>query len=116
MQNLKRNKSINFRVSPEEYDMIHKRMSQTGIKNLRAYLLKQAIDGRVIRIELDSVNECCRLLRNVSNNINQIARRANGYGEVYAADLDEIKRRQDEIWEQLKAILHKLNGILDAAK
>ncbi|GHV32716.1 hypothetical protein FACS18949_04520 [Clostridia bacterium] len=52
--------------------MIHKRMAQTGIKNLRAYLLKQAIDGRVIRIELDSVNECCRLLGNVSNNINQV--------------------------------------------
>ncbi|GHV14450.1 mobilization protein [Clostridia bacterium] len=116
MQNLKRNKSINFRVSPEEYEMIYKRMAQTGIKNLRAYLLKQAIDGRVIRIELDSVNECCRLLGNVSNNINQIARRANSYGEVYAADLDEIKRRQDEIWEQQRVILHKLGGILDAVK
>jgi hypothetical protein len=36
---------------------------------MRAYLLKQAIDGRVIHVELQSVGEMVRLLSNATNNI-----------------------------------------------
>ena len=69
--------------------MIDRRMAQTGIKNRRAYLLKMAVDGRVIHVELESVREMVRLLSNATNNINQIAKRANETGSIYAADLDE---------------------------
>lgn len=114
MQKLTRNKSMNFRVSPEEYELIKRRQEQSGIINTRAYLLKQAIDGRVIHVELDSVKICNNLLSNISNNINQIARRANESGNVYAADIDEIKTRQDEIWEAQREILKRLGAILEA--
>ena len=111
-QNLTRNKNITFRVTEQEYDMVHKRMAQTKINNLRAYLLKMAIDGRVIHIEMESIQERNKLLRNISNNINQIAVRANATGNVYAADLDEIKERQAEIWQQQDEIMKKLNKII----
>jgi uncharacterized protein (DUF1778 family) len=110
-QNLTRNKNITFRVTAEECDLIRRRMAQTGIKNLRAFLLKIAVDGRVIHVELESVNEMCRLLGNATNNINQIAHRVNQTGNIYAADLDYIKTRQDELWEQAREILHRLNGM-----
>jgi hypothetical protein len=113
MQNLKRNKSINFRVTQDEYDMIKRRQEQTHIKNLRHYLLKQAIDGRVIHVELDSVKECNALLGNISNNINQIDRRVNSTGRIYAADLENIQRRQDEIWQQQREILKRLGKVMD---
>jgi seryl-tRNA synthetase len=112
MQNLKRNKNITFRVTEQEYEMVHKRMAQTKINNLRAYLLKMAIDGRVIHIEMESIQERNKLLRNISNNINQITVRANSTRNVYAADLDEIKARQSEIWQQQDEILKKLNTII----
>jgi hypothetical protein len=112
MQNLKRNKNITFRVTEQEYEMVHKRMAQTKINNLRAYLLKQAIDGRVILIEMESIQERNKLLRNISNNINQIAVRANSSGNIYAADLGEIKARQSEIWQQQDEIMKKLNTII----
>jgi 5-methylcytosine-specific restriction endonuclease McrBC GTP-binding regulatory subunit McrB len=73
-QNLTRYKSMNFRVTPEEYDMIKKVQALTGIKSTRAYLLKQTINGHVIHIELDSVKELNRLLGLFGNNVNQIAR------------------------------------------
>jgi hypothetical protein len=63
---------IRFMVDEKERDMIYKRMEQTGIKNLRAYLLKMAVDGRVIHIEMQSVKEMCRLLSNATNNVNQV--------------------------------------------
>ena len=48
-----------------------------------------------------------RLLSNATNNINQIARRVNETGNFYAADFDDIKARQDEIWGQVKVIVRK---------
>jgi len=103
----KRDISINFRVSEKELEMIENRMEQTGIKNRRAYLLKMATDGQVIHLDLSGVREMVRLLSNATNNINQIARRVNETGNFYAADLDDLKDRYDEIWGQMKEILRR---------
>jgi hypothetical protein len=110
-QNRMRNTALTFRVTPEERGMIERRMAQTGIRNFRAYLLKQAIDGRVIRVELDSVKEMVRLLSNATNNINQIARRVNETGSVYARDIEDIQNRCDELWAQSKEILRRLSAL-----
>jgi len=105
--NRKRNQYISFCVTEEERKMIERRMAQTGIKSLRAYMLKMGVDGRVIHVEFDSVKEMVRLLSNVSNNINQIAKRANETRNIYAADLNELRKCYDEIWTQAKLILRK---------
>jgi uncharacterized protein (DUF1778 family) len=106
-----RNVNLAFRVSEDEREMIEQRMKQAGINNLRAYVVKQAIDGRIIHVELESVKEMVRLLSNATNNINQIARRANETGNIYATDLDELRGRYEELWGQTKVILGKLAGI-----
>jgi hypothetical protein len=106
--NRKRDIFIRFMVDEKERDMIYRRMEQTGIANLRAYLLKQAIDGQVIHIELDSVKEMCRLLSNATNNINQIARRVNETGNLYAEDVADLQAKYEELWGQTKIILKKL--------
>jgi hypothetical protein len=114
MQKLERNIAMTFRVTEKERDMIRRRQAQTGIQNMRAYLLKMAIDGEVIHVELESVREMNRLLSNISNNINQIAKRANETGRVYGEDMDEIKKRQDEIYAQQREILRRLDNVLAA--
>ena len=91
--------------------MIDKRMEQAGIKSLRAYMLKMGADGRIVHVELNSVREMVRLLSNVSNNINQIAKRANETRNIYAADIDELRNHYDEIWAQTKLILRELTEI-----
>jgi uncharacterized protein (DUF1778 family) len=106
-----RNHHITFRVTAEERAMIERRMAQSGIKNIRAYLLKQAIDGRVIHIELDSVNEMVRLLSNATSNINQITRRVHGTGNIYEQDVADLSIRYDEIWKQVKEILRRLSDM-----
>ena len=112
MQKLTRTINMGFRVTAEEKSMIYKRMRQTKISNLRAYLLKMAIDGRVIHIDLTNVNECARLLQNISNNINQITKKVNETSSIHADDMDEIKERQDEIWQQQEVIIKSLAKVL----
>ena len=103
-----RNLYITFRVNEQERDLIDERMAISGMKNRRAFLLKIASEGQITRIEPDGVREMVRLLSNATNNINQIARRANQTGNVYAADLEEIRGRYEEIWGDMKLILRKL--------
>jgi len=115
-QNLERNHAMTFRVTEEERNLIRCKLQQAGMRNMRAYLLKMAVDGRIINIELDGVKEMNRLLSNAINIINQIAKRANETGSVYSPDLEDIKARQEEIWVQQKEILQRLNNIMDAVQ
>ena len=108
MASVKRTIGIHFQVNEQEREMIRRRMEQTGIKSLRAYMLKMATDGQVIHLDISGVREMVRLLSNATNNINQIARRVNQTGNFYAADLDDLQEKHDELWEQMKEILKKV--------
>jgi len=90
-------------------------MISAGVGTLRTFLLKMALNGRVINVEMESIRECNRLLRNISNNINQIAKRVNGTGKLYSNDISEIKTQQDDIWEQQDKIIRLLSKIVEVA-
>ena len=104
-----RNVNLSIKITQEERDMIDKRMAQSGMTTLRAYIVKMAVDGRIINVELDSVREMVRLLSNATNNINQIAKRANETRNVYAHDVETLKEHINNIWQQTKEILQKLS-------
>lgn len=91
--------------------MIHKKMEQFGTKNLSAYLRKMAIDGYVVRLDLPELKELVSLLRYSSNNLNQLTKRVHETGRVYDADLEDIARRQDAIWEGVRKILTRLSSL-----
>ena len=113
MQKLKRNINMGFRVTAEEQALIMKRMEEIGFPSVRSYLLKMALNGYIINLDLTDVRECSRLLRIAGNNINQIAKRVNETGNTYAADMEEIKSRLDEIWEQQDKIIRSLTKVLE---
>ena len=115
MQKLNRNINIGFRVTEKEQKLIRAAQERTGITNLRAYLLKMAVNGRVINLELTTVDECAKLLRSLSNNVNQLAKRANEGRNVYKTDIDDLKRRLDEVWVLQEKIIKILTKIVEVA-
>lgn len=106
----KRNREVqlNFRVSPHELALIEAKMAQVGITNREAYLRKMAIDGYTVRLELPELKELISLLRYSSNNLNQLARRVHETGRIYDADLEDISRRQEALWDGVHRILTQL--------
>lgn len=80
MANRVRNIQMIFRVTEQERDLIHKKMEMMGVQNMQSYLRKMAIDGYSIKLDLPEIKEMISLLRRCSNNLNQIARRANETG------------------------------------
>ncbi len=111
MANRKREIMLRFRVTPEERSMIEKRMKQLGTTNMAAYLRKIAIDGYVVKLDLPELRELVSLLRRVSNNVNQIARRVNETGRVYDADIECVVENQERLWSAANEILARLAAI-----
>ena len=104
----KREVQLNFRVSPEELALIEQKMAQLGTTNREAYLRKMALDGYVVCLELPELKELVSLMRYSSNNLNQLARRAHETGRIYDADLEDISRRQEALWDGVHQVLTQL--------
>ena len=104
----KREVQLNFRVSPEELALIEQKMAQLGTTNREAYLRKMALDGYVVRLELPELKELVSLMRYSSNNLNQLARSAHETGRIYDADLEDISRRQEALWDGVHQVLTQL--------
>lgn len=107
----RRDKTVLFRVSPKEYDLMQQKAELSGIVSLSAYIRKMAIDGYVIKLELPELREMISLLRRSSNNLNQVARRVNSTSRIYAEDMEDMLRQQQELWQCANAILQKLAAI-----
>ena len=106
-----RNKQVLFLVNDHERELIMKKMQDAGLSNISAYLRKMAIDGYMVNLDLSEMKEAIRLLRIMSNNLNQYAKKANETGRIYAEDIADIKAGQEEIWKTLKTLLRKLSGL-----
>jgi hypothetical protein len=102
---------FHFRATEEEAALIRERMASAGVTNLGAYLRKMGIDGYQINLDLTDVREMTRLLKNATDNINQIARRANETRSVYAADVEDLRRQYDGLWAAARKILDGLAKI-----
>lgn len=106
--NRKREVQVNFRVSPQELEMIEQKMAQLGTSNREAYLRKMALDGYVVKLELPELKELVSLMRYSSNNLNQLTRRVYETGRIYDADLEDISQRQEQLWAGVREILTRL--------
>ena len=94
----KKSVRVEFVMSEPEAELVKERMAELGITNLSAYLRKMAVDGYIIHLDMGDIKEMIRLLRICSNNLNQYTRRANETGNIYAADIDDIRTRLDSLW------------------
>ena len=110
-KNLKRNKQQIFRVDEEELALIKEKMATANIINKEAYFRKMVLDGYVLRLDFSDVREMARLLSNATNNLNQIARRVNSDGSIYAQDVQKIQADYELLWEQVGMILRKMAKI-----
>ena len=104
----KRNIQIKFYVTEEEKQLIDEKLSQLPVKRIGAYLRKMAIDGYIINLDTADIKSFTGELAAIGRNINQIAKRVNAGDSLYQADIQEIRERQDEIWQLQRRILSSL--------
>ena len=109
---VERSKRIELRVTEDELMKIRDRMEEAGISSLTAYLVRMAIHGYVIVMDLSDLKEILRLLQISGNNLNQYARKANETGSIYHEDIEEMKNNQKEILQEMRKVLDRLTAIM----
>ena len=58
--NRKRKNGVYLMVTEHEQELIKQKMERAGVRNMGAYIRKQAIDGYVVRLDLSDVREMVR--------------------------------------------------------
>ena len=86
-------------------------MALAGVHNMSAFIRKMTIDGYVVNLKIPELAECAKLLRYISNNVNQVARTLNSGGVVYPDDIGDICTKQDETNRLFGKILEQLSGL-----
>ena len=102
---------LNFRVTERERRLIADRMQELGTTNREAYLRKIAIDGMIVKLEVQELKEIVSLMRRTSNNVNQIARRLNETGRIYEVDITDVQNQQEQLWDMLNTLIAKISRL-----
>ena len=111
MENRKRNVQIIIRVTEEERSLIEEKMRQIPTLNLSAYARKILLDGYIFTLDLQEVKGHTAQLQKIGVNINQIAKRINETGRIYADDMNEIKRAMEEVWRLERRLLLQFKSL-----
>ena len=107
----KKSVRVEFVMSEQEAELVKERMAELRITNLSAYLRKMAVDGYIIHLDMGDIQEMIRLLRICSTNLNQYTRRANETGSIYAADVEDLRTRLDDLWNGMDKLLRGFANI-----
>ena len=86
-------------------------MESSGILSIGSYLRKMALDGYCLQLDLPQLRRMAYLLQMCNNNLNQYVRAANENGQVYAADLEDLRARLDKLISISKQILSQLSNL-----
>lgn len=108
MEKEKRKNRFTIRFTESETACLMEKMKQIGIASTAAYIRSMALNGLILRVDLPEIRELLRLLRNMTNNLNQIARRLNTHGQIYETEIEELQQRQTEMWSMMRALLSRL--------
>ena len=107
MANRTRKIVLRVPVTPEERKLIEQKMSLLHTKNFSAYARKMLIDGYIVNIDHSDIKEQTAEIQKIGVNINQIAKRINATGTMYAQDIEDIKGALAEIWRLQRLSLLK---------
>jgi hypothetical protein len=108
MQNRTRNEQLIVRVTPEERQLIQKKMRQYGTACFSRYARKILIDGYVIHLDLSDFQKLSGEINAIGVNINQIAKVTNETRSIYGNDIIQLRELVNEAWRLQKSFLSEL--------
>lgn len=100
-----------IRVSEKEREQIHQNMKLANYGNFNAYARKILLDGYLILWTSPETKELSRELGAINRSLNQLVKRANTTGSIYAGDtmdmLNQWQQIQDKVVRYLNVMRRK---------
>ena len=94
-------------LSDDEQYILEQKVKASGMKSKSAFLRRQILYGFVYDIDYSDLREYNATLGKIGNNLNQIAKRMNATGNIYAADVKQVKELMNQVWQTQKSMLSK---------
>ena len=94
-------------LSDDEQYILEQKVKISGMKSKSTFLRRLILYGFVYDIDYSDLREYNATLGKISGNLNQIAKRMNATGNVYKADVEEVKKLMKQVWDTQLAMLKK---------
>ena len=107
-QNRNRSRQIIFRVTEDEYRIIRRKMIMSRMSNREAFIRKMLIEGVIVNVDTEQLEDIFYEMHKIGVNINQIAKVANTTGTISNQEFEELKGNVDDIWHILESFQSEL--------
>ena len=97
MANRERKNELKVYLSDDEQYILEQNVKASGMKSKSTFLRRQILYGFVYDIDYSELREYNAALGRIGNNLNQIAKRMNATGNVYVADVKEVKELMKKV-------------------
>ena len=81
------------------------------MKSKSSFIRHLILYGYVYDVNYEHLREYNTNLARIGHNLNQIAKRMNATGNVYATDVKEVKELMKQVWQSQKSMLSKQPSI-----
>lgn len=107
----KRDKRFNMKFTEEEMKIIDERMAKIHMTNKSEFIRLCAMNTEIVYCNSDEIFMDMNLLKSISDNVNQIARRVNSTDSIYKEDIKDLQGDIEKIWQQQASILSNLRKL-----
>ena len=108
MQNNRtRKNAVLLYLSDDELRILDAKTKLTGMRSRSATLRQLIVEAMLYEVDYKELQNTNMQLAKIGNNINQIAKRINETRSIYQADIDEVKKEIDKVWQLQKSTLSR---------
>jgi len=117
MENRERNHQLKIYLSGEEKELFNEKMKLAKCRTISHFIRKCVLGKEIYEVELEPFRDPQGLLSNVTNSLNQIAKRVNQTGIIYRDDIEDMKKSIEkfskELWDIHSLLLKRAKEVSD---
>lgn len=111
MAKRERQNELKIYLNNDEQYILEQKFKISGMKSKSSFIRHLILYGYVYDVDYEHLREYNTILARIDNNLNQIAKRMNATGNVYEADVKEVKELMKQVWQSQKSMLSKQPSI-----
>lgn len=107
MKNRTRKNEITVYLNDEEFELLKAKTNESGLSSISSFVRHFIVYGFVYSVDYKDLQQYNWYLSNISNNLNQIAHKANAEDKIDYREIKEAKELIKEVWQLQKSMLSK---------
>ena len=111
MAKRERQNELKIYLNNDEQYILEQKFKISGMKSKSSFIRHLILYGYVYDVDYEHLREYNTTLARIGNNLNQITKRMNATGNVYEADVKEVKELMKQVWQSQKSMLSKQPSI-----